>query len=242
MKAQFYHFISSLIIAVVLPILGIKAAYSQPIIPAADTQTILSSPASNPNQFDITGGTQSGANLFHSFQQFGLSQGQVANFLSNPSIQNILGRVMGGNTSMINGLLQVSGGNSNLFLMNPAGIIFGPNARLDLPASFVATTANGIGMGNGSVNASGLNDYTHLMGTPNQVAFLGTNEGAFLNAGILSAGRGQSITLLGGTVINTGAIETPGGTITDRGSTRRKYDQHQPRGQSAESEVTDTEW
>ncbi|MCL6434737.1 MAG: filamentous hemagglutinin N-terminal domain-containing protein [Leptolyngbyaceae cyanobacterium HOT.MB2.61] len=48
------------------------------------------------NTFDITGGRRAGANLFHSFQQFGLNQGQIANFLSNPSIQNILGRVTGG--------------------------------------------------------------------------------------------------------------------------------------------------
>uniref|UniRef100_A0ACD5GZT2 Filamentous hemagglutinin N-terminal domain-containing protein n=1 Tax=Desertifilum tharense IPPAS B-1220 TaxID=1781255 RepID=A0ACD5GZT2_9CYAN len=67
-----------------------------------------------------------GTNLFHSFEQFGLSEGQIANFLSSPQIQNILGRVIGGDASIINGLIQVSGGNSNLFLINPAGILFGP--------------------------------------------------------------------------------------------------------------------
>ena len=80
------------------------------------------------NQINITGGTQAGANLFHSFRDFNVNSSQVANFLSNPQIQNILARVNGGNPSLINGLLQVTGGNSNLFLMNPAGIVFGQGA------------------------------------------------------------------------------------------------------------------
>ena len=94
------------------------------------------------NQINISGGTQAGANLFHSFRDFNVNSSQVANFLSNPQIQNILARVNGGNPSMINGLLQITGGNSNLFLMNPAGIVFGQGASLNIPASFTATTAS----------------------------------------------------------------------------------------------------
>jgi len=36
----------------------------------------------NSQQFDITGGTRAGANLFHSFAKFGLTQAQIAHFLS----------------------------------------------------------------------------------------------------------------------------------------------------------------
>src|SRR5579883_2804906 len=115
---------------------------AQSIQPANDgTNTIVNVPTNRPNQFNISGGTQSGANLFHSFQQFSLSQNQSAVFVSNPQIQNILARIVGGSPSFINGLLQVAGGQSNLYLMNPAGILFGSNARLDVPASFTATTA-----------------------------------------------------------------------------------------------------
>ncbi|HAG82912.1 MAG TPA: hypothetical protein DCL61_17560, partial [Cyanobacteria bacterium UBA12227] len=90
------------------------------------------------NRFDIKGGSRSGdgRNLFHSFEKFGLSDGQIANFMSNPQIQNILGRVVGGDASIINGLIQVTGGNSNLYLMNPAGIVFGSQASLNVPADF----------------------------------------------------------------------------------------------------------
>jgi filamentous hemagglutinin family protein len=122
---------------------------AQPITPAADGTGSVVTP--NGNRFDIQGGTLSSdkTNLFHSFEKFGLDSGQIANFLSNPEIRNILGRVVGGEPSLINGLIQVTGGNSNLFLMNPSGIIFGSNAQLNVPAAFTATTATGIGFGGG---------------------------------------------------------------------------------------------
>ncbi len=176
----------------------------------------------NGQQFDITGGTQAGANLFHSFQQFGLNQGQIANFLSQPNIQNILSRVVGGDPSVINGLIQLTGGNSNLYIMNPAGIIFGANASLNVPASFTATTANGIQVGNGwfGMNTSA-SDLQNLTGNPNAFAFTnssisniqGQTSGVILNQGNLNVPQGKSISLVGGIVINTGAIATANGTI-----------------------------
>ena len=145
--------------------LTLEPAQSQSITPAADGTNTLVTP--NGNRLDISGGQLSGdgVNLFHSFEQFGLTQDQIANFLSNPSIENILARVTGGNASIINGLIQVSRGSSHLYLMNPAGIILGPSATLNVPASFTATTANGIGIGSNWFNASGGNDYSSLVGT-----------------------------------------------------------------------------
>lgn len=98
--------------------------------------------------------------------KFGLTSNQIANFLSNPQIKNILGRVNGGEASIINGLIQVTGGNSNLFLMNPAGIVFGENARLNVAGDFTVTTANGIGFGSNWFSAIGTNNYAELVNTP----------------------------------------------------------------------------
>jgi filamentous hemagglutinin family protein len=171
----------------------------------------------NGNQFNITGGTLSGdkANLFHSFSQFGLSQGQIATFLSNPNIQNILSRVNSNNPSIINGLLQVSGSNANLYLINPSGIIFGPNASLNVPAAFIATTANGVQFGNNQwFSATGSNNFASLNGNPTALAFTMNQPGGIINAGNLSVGPGQQVALVGGTVINTGTISTPGGEVT----------------------------
>ncbi|MDB9442809.1 filamentous hemagglutinin N-terminal domain-containing protein, partial [Sphaerospermopsis kisseleviana CS-549] len=180
-----------------------------------NTGTNVTPNASNNNQLDITGGATSsdGANLFHSFQNFGLNNGEIANFISNTNIQNILGRVVGGNTSVINGTIQVTGGNSNLFLMNPAGILFGANAILNVPADFTATTANSILLGNLRFNALGNNDYTNLVGTPNGFAFSTTQTGSIVNLGNLAVGAGKNLNIIGGTVVSTGSLSAPGGNI-----------------------------
>jgi filamentous hemagglutinin family protein len=188
---------------------------AQPIVPEADGIGTLVNVSGN--QFDITGGTQSGANLFHSFQQFGLNSDQIANFISNSTIQNILSRVVGGNPSVIDGLIQVTNGNSNLFLMNPAGIVFGRGASLNVPASFTATTATGISFGDNWFSAQGTNDYTSLVGSPTGFAFTvsepGSESGLIVNLGNLNVEQGN-LTLLGGTILNTGDLSTPNGQIT----------------------------
>ena len=201
-------------IALVAVFQAIVIVRAQSITPATDGTGSLVTP--NGNRLDISGGSLSrdGANLFHSFQKFGLDSNQIANFLSNPNIHNILGRVVGGDPSVINGLLQVTGGNSNLFLINPAGIVFGANASLNVPADFTATTANSIGFGANSFNAVGNNNYSTLVGTPNTFAFTTSQPGSIVNFGNLAVGTGNNLNLLGGTVISTGQLSAPGGNIT----------------------------
>jgi filamentous hemagglutinin family protein len=163
------------------------------------------------NQFDITEGTRSGNNLFHSFQQFNVGASQTANFVVPSDVQNVLARVSGGAVSMIDGRLQVTGGNSNLYLMNPAGIVFGNNAQLNLPAAFVATTANGIGFGDRQwFSASGQNTFTQLVGSPRRFAFTENRAGVIVVAGKLSTAEDQPLALIGGTIVATQSLETNG--------------------------------
>lgn len=94
---------------------------------------------------DITGGTQAGSNLFHSFNQFSIPVGGIARFINNNSaIQTVISRVTGFLPSTINGRIAVGGTipNFDLFLINPNGIIFGPNAQLNINGSFIASTAS----------------------------------------------------------------------------------------------------
>lgn len=187
-------------------------ALAQSIVPANDgTGTVTTLQG---NRIDISGGqrSQDGTNLFHSFTQFGLDQHQIANFLSTPATQNILARINGGNASLINGLLQVSGGNSNLFVINPTGIIFGATAQLHVPGSFTATTANAINFSNGSFNAIDNPNYAALTGQPTGFAFSSLQPGGILNAGNLAVSQDQALSLLGGTVISTGSAT--GGAVT----------------------------
>ncbi|MBE9033416.1 filamentous hemagglutinin N-terminal domain-containing protein, partial [filamentous cyanobacterium LEGE 11480] len=189
------------------------AVIAQPIVAAGTTNTIVIPITTSP-QWRIQGGTQAGGNLFHQFQQFGLGQNQTATFQVNPSVQNIFSRVSSGKASVINGLLQVAGGNSNLFLINPAGIIFGREARLDLPGSFTATTANALEFANGNWLTNGQRPYAVLTGKPTGYAWLNNLPGAVVNTGNLQVQPGQSVMLAGGTVINTGTIAAPGGRVT----------------------------
>jgi filamentous hemagglutinin family protein len=110
------------------------------VVPDGTLKTTVSQSGNN---FTITNGNRSGNNLFHSFSQFSIpSQGSA--FFNNASdIQNIFSRITGGNISNIDGLIKANG-SANLFLLNPSGIIFGQNARLNIGGSFIATTANSI--------------------------------------------------------------------------------------------------
>jgi len=98
----------------------------------------------------IDGGAARGANLFHSFEDFNIGEGRGVDFANPDGIENILSRVTGGNPSNIFGRLGVLG-EANLFLINPNGIIFGPNSSLDVGASFLGTTANAVRLGDGGL-------------------------------------------------------------------------------------------
>lgn len=165
------------------------------------------------NQFDISGGSLAGQNLLQSFEKFGLNAGETANFLTDAKVQNVLGRVVGGEASLIDGRLQISGSNANLYLLNPAGIVFGGNASLNLPASFSATTANSIDFGNASFSALGDVNLSALTGAPASLSFAGGN-GSIVNAAELAVAEGQALSLTGESVVNTGSLTAPGGEIT----------------------------
>lgn len=108
--------------------------------------------------YEITGGSRpnNGANLFHSLQDFSVQSGDTAQFLYDTGINNIITRITGGSISQINGTIKtlINGttniGNANLFIINPYGIIFGAEAKLDIGGSFLGTTADKIKFSDGT--------------------------------------------------------------------------------------------
>jgi filamentous hemagglutinin family protein len=141
------------------------------------------------NQIDainerIDGGARRGGNLFHSFQEFNINEGRGVYFTNPPGVMNIFSRVTGGNASQILGKLGVLG-ESNLFFLNPYGIIFGPNSSLDIRGSFVGSTANGIRFGEeGYFSATDVEGSSLLSINPG-VLISNQLEGAIINRGNL---------------------------------------------------------
>lgn len=162
----------------------------------------------------INGGTVRGANLFHSFQDFNVNNGQAVRFTNPDGIANVLSRVTGGNPSTILGTLGVNGA-ANLFLLNPNGIIFGPDAQLDVRGSFLATTADSFLFPDSS-EFSAVNPQAAPLLAINVPIGLqyGTTATDIFSQATLAVDPGQRLALVGGAVVlDESRLFAPGGRV-----------------------------
>ena len=165
----------------------------------------------------IEAGTRRGNNLFHSFEQFSLPTGTEAFFNNTLEIQNIFSRVTGLSISNIDGIIRANG-NANLFLINPNGIIFGPNARLEIGGSFLSSTANTIEFADGSqFSASNPNSPLLTVNVPIGLQ-MGQQPRAIVNQSLavnnnntivgLEVQQNQTLGLVGGNILLNGGYLT----------------------------------
>lgn len=173
---------------------------------------------SGPNyQITAAMGRQMGNNLFQSFGTFNLSNGESATFSGPANIQNILARVTGGSPSSIDGSINSSIIGANLFLLNPAGVMFGPHAQVNVTGAFAVSTANYLKFSDGGIFYAqlGANDvlssapvsaFGFLTTTPQPITFTGTT---------LTMPEGSGLHVVAGDVTLDGAnLNAPGGNLT----------------------------
>jgi filamentous hemagglutinin family protein len=166
------------------------------------------------NTSRIEGGTTVGGSLFHSFQEFSIPTGAAAFFNNAPDIQNILTRVTGGTVSNIDGVISANG-TANLFLINPNGVRFGPNAQLNIGGSFVGSTANSLQLSDGSEFSATQPQSPPLLTVSVPIGLqFGTNSGAIVNESRANNNAGLQV-LPGRTLALVGGdIRLNGGNLT----------------------------
>lgn len=175
--------------------------------------SLVTSPT--PGAFQIDGGATRGTNLFHSFSQFSVPINGSAYFNNAGNIQNIISRVTGGSVSNIDGLIRANG-TANLFVLNPSGIIFGPNASLNIGGSFLASTASSLNFVDGIQFSATATQTPPLLtvSVPLGLQYGGNAGSIQVQNSTLQVPNGKTLALVGGNVqLNGGILLAPGGRV-----------------------------
>ena len=160
-------------------------------------------------------GRQVGGNLFHSFGAFGLKGGETATFSGPAGVGHVIGRVTGGAASSINGTIRSTIPGASLYLVNPAGVVFGPSARVDVGGSFHASSADYLRLRDGArFGATNPDASTLTAAPPEAFGFLSAPRPITVTGSTLQPSQGGTLGLVGGDVtISGGVLLAPGGTV-----------------------------
>jgi filamentous hemagglutinin family protein len=161
-------------------------------------------------------GQQMDGNLFHSFQTFSIQRSESATFSGPPSVSNIISRVTGGQVSTIDGALRSTIPGAHLYLLNPAGVLFGEHARLEVPGSVHVSTADYLRLSDGGRFDAGTPANSVLTVAPVEAfGFLGTTPGRIeIQGSFLQAPAGQTLSLIGGNLrLINATVYAPAGRL-----------------------------
>jgi filamentous hemagglutinin family protein len=164
-----------------------------------------------------TVGQTVGPNLFHSFSLFNINTGESATFTGPAAIDNVISRVTGGSQSFIDGLLSSKIESANLWFINPAGVLFGEHASLDIQGSFHVSTADYLKLGDGGrFEATNPENSVLTVAPPEAFGFLGERQpaGIAVQGSLLQVPAGETLSVVGGDIrIADGTLYAPGGRI-----------------------------
>jgi filamentous hemagglutinin family protein len=127
------------------------------------------------------------------WQSFGIAAGEAVRFVQPGAGSVALNRVTSGDPSAIFGSLSANG---QIFLVNPAGILFAPGAQVNA-GSIVASTLS-------------LSNSDFLAG---RYQFGGASGAGVSNAGTINAARGGYVLLAAPQVSNSGSISADAGSV-----------------------------
>ena len=146
-------------------------------------------------------GRRVGPNLLHSFSAFDLRAGESAVFSGPASILNIVARITGGAPSTIDGAIRVTAPDASLFLVNPAGLVFGPGATVDVPGSFHAGTAHTLRLADGTlIDLRAASPVTLTAAPPAAFGFESAGAALAMRGAQLRVREGRAIGLVAGDV------------------------------------------
>ncbi|KAB8334252.1 filamentous hemagglutinin N-terminal domain-containing protein [Scytonema tolypothrichoides VB-61278] len=210
---KIWSFLFTLPLSTIATLAPMTITVAQQVTPDGTVSTTVITP--DGKNFNINDGTIRGTNLFHSFKEFSVPTGGSATFNNAANIQNIISRVTGGSVSSIDGLIRTLG-KANLFLLNPAGIIFGPNAQLNIGGSFLGSTANSFLFDNGFEFSATDPQAPPLLtiNVPIGLRYRDNPQNITSQSANLEVPSGKFLTLVGGNVsLNGGTLTSPGGRV-----------------------------
>ena len=185
------------------------------LLPGGGTEDLVGTQPGPVYTVDESMGEARGGNLFHGFRRFSIASGDTAHFTSVQPFDRVLVRVTGGETSSIDGTLRSTvlngaGGGADFFFLNPAGVLFGPNAAVDLSGSLFLSTSDALTFDNGDVLEIA-DETTPVLSVaaPRAFGFFGgapAGDVLLAPGGSIALDRGERLALVGGDVRVNGPL------------------------------------
>jgi len=168
--------------------LAVAGAHGAPVAPQ-----VVAGQASFTQQGNVFSITNT-PNTIINWQSFSVNAGEVTRFVQQSADSAVLNRIVGQDPTRILGALQSNG---HVFLINPNGILFGKDARVDVNSLTASTLAT--------------SDADFLAGRRRFEA--GAGAGSIVNQGSIATARGGKVFLLAPDIENSGIVTAPDGSV-----------------------------